>query len=709
MEEERLEKTREIILNRRETNRKYIKLVENFKNRFSQKSIESREIDEMLDKLHGAPILIPLCKERISKNRRSLMSEQKFARKLSAIFKSIKKKRNYHLERYDTLLSALLNLQANKSFHLIALAKITKSNRSKIEAASKKNMTALLRIASALIVLDRFIVPNPILAKSLGQNLSVLEKMAAQLKKLGKGLREWENTFKNFKEKDIFHVPVKPETLIEAADRDSAFDICLSPDVDQKTVARLLTRNYEQEKEVSELELANISKIISDEAPDSSGIDPPSTEESYFSQENRIKNFLMLKIIQWQKKRRRRRDKTRRMDYPEIKKSPFSRRILTVLIPVVGLGYYSNPEHLQFDEKKIAHDLKSEPLLQELYSEELPPRDFQLNKIIRALMYGPEKITASADIKSDRKKQWEIFSPIFENFSFYWPLEKDPMLINKKGRIPDSQSSEAFELFETIKNRVNTEYFGFFSRLYINFLDLGVPPKDAVKFIIEVERLNPVFPREKGVKTFFEGQNQPIGELEKMNFKEFVECISPYIIEKYTVFSRSLGMKIPADLPEYARMLSEDIFFSSGIFGVPLTSMLSIAHQETYFMNIFGDGAKSVGPFQLYEPTRNLIEMEMKEAGLKMKGKIRRLEDHITLSTFMATFHFASLMKRYSSYEKDTADGKTERITINLDKSLKLYNGHSSYPSKVYQKNQRLKYYLQKQKGRYAQNTNFLM
>lgn len=709
MEEEWLEKTREIILNRRETNRKYIKLVENFKNRVSQKNIESREIDEMLGRLHGSPILIPLCKERISKNRRSLISEQKFARKLSAIFKSIKKKRNYHLERYDALLSALLNLQANKSFHLIALAKITKSNRSKIEAASKKNMTALLRIASALIVLDRFIVPNPILAKSLGQNLSVLEKMAAQLKKLGKGLREWENTFKNFKEKDIFHVPVKPETLIEAADRDSAFDICLSPDVDQKTVARLLTRNYEQEKEVSELELANISKIISDEAPEPSVVDALLTEESSSSQENRKRNFLVLKIIQWRRKRRRRRDKARRMEYPQTGKPPLSRRVLAVLIPMMGLGYYSNPV-AHVDERKIADDLKSEPMLQELYREEQPQTDLQLNKIIHALMYGQEKVTASPDIKLDQKKQWEIFAPVFENFSLHWANgDNGPILINKNGRAPGAQSPEAFKLFEEIKKKMDPEYSGFFSRLYLNLLDLGAAPKEAAKFIIAMETSSPAFPRDKGVKMFYEGQNLPINELEKMNFKEFVKSISPYIVEKYSIFSKSLGMQIPDDLPEYARMLSEDIFHCARILGVPLTSMVTIAHHETYFMNIFGDGSRSVGPFQLFEPTRELIENDLKDAGLKMHGRIRRLEDHITLSTFMATFHFATLMKRFSYFEKDPSGEKIKRIVVDLDKSLKLYNGHSTYPHKVFQKSQLLKYYLNARKDVYARASNFLM
>lgn len=711
MEEKRLERAREALVQKRENNKRYIKKVEDFKERISRWGRESSEIDETLRRLPEAPILVPQCKERISKNREAMLVERKNAGKLLKAFKAIREKQDHQLEEYQALLNTLLDLQAEKSFYFITLSKIARSNRSKIEAASNKSLKALLGLAGALVAMDRFIVENLRLSQQLEQDLSALEKMEGLLKKSRKDALKWEGTLKHFKEKDLLYVPVKPVTLLEAAGKDADFDRCLSPLADRKTISLLLDRNYDQEKEVGDFELANLSKVIFSEAParttealasESDSGQAPSPEEGK-------RSFLMLKILQWRKRRRRRMDKARRLDYPQTGKPPLSRRVLAVLIPMMGLGYYSNPV-AHVDESKIVDDLKNEPLLQELYREEQPQTDLQLDKIIHALMYGPERATASPDVKLDQKKQWEIFTPVFENFSLHWANgNSGPILINKNGRAPGAQSSEAFKLFEEIKKRMDPEYSGFFSRLYLNLMDLGAAPKEAAKFIIAMETSSPAFPRDKGVKTFYEGQNLPISELEEMNFKEFVKSISPYIVEKYSIFSKSLGMQIPDDLPEYARMLSEDIFHCARILGVPLTSMVTIAHHETYFMNIFGDGSRSVGPFQLFEPTRELIENDLKDAGLKMRGRIRRLEDHITLSTFMATFHFATLMKRFAYFEKDPSGEKIKRIVVDLDKSLKLYNGHATYPHKVFQKSRLLKYYLSARKDVYARASNFLM
>ncbi len=695
MEEERLQKTREQIEGQRKCYYQFVDEAERLKNWLWERNGDSQEISFTVSTLREYPFSLSFCKEHIYKNRKYLLSGKNDVRELRRKHADFREKLQYQLDRYDALLYSVQVLKESRSSYLGVLSNAINVNISKIHSAQRKAAGLRLRLLKAKKILGDFPVRNQKLIDELASGIDAYQKVKAGLKTQEEVIREWKVIIKNLKERESLNVSVQIKTLIGALRKDFGLDRCVSSFPEEKEVVKLINENYAQEKEVHEFELDSISRIISNEASDEfsgalKGVDDHIFHMDSFQEKRKTKFRAIKKIFSIGKKKR-----GWSIEHPEKRVLFYAKRAMIVFLVIGGIGYYSRGSSFKVDAKMVNNkEIPNRSL--ESDREELPLREVNFKKIIHALMYGAMKINASSGVEHDKKKQWEVFLPVFEDFSFHWNYGTRPMLINKSGHVPNARSPQTLQLFGEIEKRINSEYGGFFSRLYMDFTELEVSPRDAVQFLLANEKSDYSFLRE-GTTAHYRGKNQPLQELEEADFRTFVGWISPYIAKQYTLYARNLGMKVPEDLPVYARLLAEDIYFSSKIFQIPLTSLVSIAHQETYFMNIFGDEDKSVGPFQLYEPTRKLITREMKEAGLKTPKKIDHLENHITLSTYMAAFHFASLMKRYSSSVRDPSTGKVEKIFIDMDKSIRRYNGHSKYPLKVFEKNLSLKLYLEKQ------------
>jgi hypothetical protein len=90
-----------------------------------------------------------------------------------------------------------------------------------------------------------------------------------------------------------------------------------------------------------------------------------------------------------------------------------------------------------------------------------------------------------------------------------------------------------------------------------------------------------------------------------MSLNEFTESMAPYFMENiqnYLANNPGADAFHPEDLDGYARRLARDMYFSGKLFGVPMTFLVSIAHQETYFANVLGDRTMSASPFQITGP-----------------------------------------------------------------------------------------------------------
>jgi hypothetical protein len=149
------------------------------------------------------------------------------------------------------------------------------------------------------------------------------------------------------------------------------------------------------------------------------------------------------------------------------------------------------------------------------------------------------------------------------------------------------------------------------------------------------------------------------------------------------------GLKYEGDLNQYAGDLAFDMFSAARQFKVPLTLMLSIAHQETWYANILGDQNRSASPFQIYAPTRELIRESMAETGFIPPPKGVRLERHLTMATYMAAFHLRELMV-------ESRVRKNGRLAVNLNRVLLRYNGSVRYISMVETKRQQLAKFMAK-------------
>ena len=235
----------------------------------------------------------------------------------------------------------------------------------------------------------------------------------------------------------------------------------------------------------------------------------------------------------------------------------------------------------------------------------------------------------------------------------------------------------------------------FWDSLYADYRALGADSHQALAMILNNIQARFRTPNETPPE--FGGRLKPIPELERMNLARFTSLVAPYIkanIEVFTAHDAFSYAHEPDEIDGYARRLARDIHVAARSFGVPLTLMVSIAHQESYFANVLGDNTMSASPFQIYRPTKPFIIKGMIDKGLKVPGVPNRLQDHVTLATYMAAFHLSDLMEKAS-----VKWGKNKALLCDLDRVALLYNGGPAYPSAVYRKKVRLLGYIDRLKS----------
>jgi hypothetical protein len=233
----------------------------------------------------------------------------------------------------------------------------------------------------------------------------------------------------------------------------------------------------------------------------------------------------------------------------------------------------------------------------------------------------------------------------------------------------------------------------FWDRLYGDFKQMGADPEEGLELIAanikaHVERMTRPVQRE------YAGLLKPIPEMEELDLDGFTKLMTPYIRATVKGFVNQPVFQYaqyPEQLDEYASMLAHDMYIAARSFRVPLTLIVTIAHQETHFANVLGDNAMSASPFQIYQPTKPLIVRKMGQDGLPMPNVPQKLEKHLTLATYMAAFHMVTLMDRH------TKPWQEDRPALcDLDRVAKSYNGGDAYPGYVLSKKKRLMAYLEK-------------
>jgi len=245
----------------------------------------------------------------------------------------------------------------------------------------------------------------------------------------------------------------------------------------------------------------------------------------------------------------------------------------------------------------------------------------------------------------------------------------------------------------------------FFKRIYDEFVDLGMSKKEALFNIIHNERLlkekNAYF--RDSYKILYKGTIRPIRTLEEMSLEEFKQIAIPYIESRYRIFANHKGFKIPRTLNEYVESMAENIYISAKRFNIPVTSLMTIAHQETFYLNILGDNKKSASPFQIYRPTKVMILENMRRDGFKVPQHVHHLENHLSLASYMAAYHFAELMELYSvELDVKNVRDSSKKIVYDLNRSTSSYNGGKKYYKQVFLKQLELQKFMEQrlQSGR---------
>jgi len=229
----------------------------------------------------------------------------------------------------------------------------------------------------------------------------------------------------------------------------------------------------------------------------------------------------------------------------------------------------------------------------------------------------------------------------------------------------------------------------FWDRLYADFRSLETDPDRSLAMILSNIRLHQE-ERQKVEPMVFTGRLRPIPALENVSLERFTEVLAPYFkqnINKFISPADQAGRKMD-QLDVYTNNLAEDIYMSGKIFGAPVTLMVAIAHQESYFANVLGDNSLSASPFQIYRPTKSVIVKSMTQKGFQVPQNTVRLQDHLTLATYMAAYYLSWLM------EKQAATGPDQTRRCNFDQVAKSYNGGQAYPQAVHRKKKQLMNYL---------------
>ncbi len=231
----------------------------------------------------------------------------------------------------------------------------------------------------------------------------------------------------------------------------------------------------------------------------------------------------------------------------------------------------------------------------------------------------------------------------------------------------------------------------FWDRIFADYRRLGADPFESLSMVMNNARVH-LDGREQIKPPEFAGRLTPIPELEKLDLAGFTKVITPYVKANIrAIISRPAFAYAhkPDQVDGYARRLAQDMYVAAEIFKVPLTMMVSIAHQETYFANVLGDNSMSASPFQIYQPTKPFIIKTMAGKGLQAPSVPEKLEDHLTLATYMAAFLMNELIEKHT-----TSWGKDNVTICDLDRVALSYNGGPAYPPAVHQKKLRLMGYL---------------
>ncbi len=218
----------------------------------------------------------------------------------------------------------------------------------------------------------------------------------------------------------------------------------------------------------------------------------------------------------------------------------------------------------------------------------------------------------------------------------------------------------------------------FLDRLFAEYRNLGFSAEEALGALAANERAVAAMNRLWTPPARYWGKVKPVQKVEAMNLPHFLARMKPYIISKLKIFLKQRGMTYSGDLDRYARNLAFDMYCAAKKYHVPVTFLLVIAHQETWYANVLGDVGRSASPFQIFEPTRHLIRLSMEKHGLVPPPEGVRLQHHLTMATYMAAFHLRELMA-----ESVIPARRGRRAMINMDKVLKRYNGSSRYSSMV--------------------------
>jgi len=231
----------------------------------------------------------------------------------------------------------------------------------------------------------------------------------------------------------------------------------------------------------------------------------------------------------------------------------------------------------------------------------------------------------------------------------------------------------------------------FWDRLYREYRTLDADPAKClamvshnIRLALDTENISP--------PPTFRGRLRPIPELEQLDLADFTRIMAPYFQSNikyfHASFARDFGLQ-PDRIAEYALRLAVDMYVAGKIFGVPMTVLVAITHQESYFANVLGDQTKSASPFQIHRSTKPLIIQAMRRKGIEVPKVPERLQDNLTLAAYMAAFHLADLI------EKTSLPQKMDQPPIcDLDRVALGYNGGTAYPKAVYRKKVRLLGYL---------------
>ena len=218
----------------------------------------------------------------------------------------------------------------------------------------------------------------------------------------------------------------------------------------------------------------------------------------------------------------------------------------------------------------------------------------------------------------------------------------------------------------------------FTDRLYSDYRRLGYGQGQALAAVVTNQQAARQWVSAGKLPTNYLGRVRPVPAVEAMGLGEFLDRLSPYIAERSRRYLIHLGKRPPANLERYSRDLAFDMYGAAKRFQVPLSFLLAIAHQETFYANVLGDDNLSASPFQIWRPTLPHILRSMAAAGFAPPPIRIRLQNHLTLATYLAAFHLRELM-----LEASVPAGKRLRAYVDMDKVMFRYNGSHLYAGRV--------------------------